>query len=219
MASDPVNSKNVAYAVIPPFPLTADSVSVLASGTDRQRAALDCIKRNNFFHHIAEFRGVLASTIALGIDTPKSDLDFLCEAQDLNYFADKIQRHFSTHRDFRSVATPSPLQSRCYSFLCDDFEIEIFGSTTHLEQQFGFRHHVVMARLINLGGDIFREKLRDLKLAGKKSEPAIADILGLIGDPYESVAELNDLSDGELVRLMRDGLQRKVVTGRIALEG
>jgi hypothetical protein len=70
-----------------------------------------------------------------------------------------------------------------------------------------------MARLINLGGDIFREKVRDLKLAGKKSEPAIADILGLIGDPYESVVELNDLSDGELVRVMRDGLQRKVVTG------
>jgi len=68
-----------------------------------------------------------------------------------------------------------------------------------------------MARLINLGGDIFREKVRDLKLAGKKSEPAIANILGLIGDPYESVAELNDLSDGELARLMRDGLQRKAI--------
>ena len=65
--------------------------------------------------------------------------------------------------------------------------------STQLEQQFGFRHHVVMARLINLVGDIFREKVRDLKLAGKKSEPAIADILGLNGDPYESVAELNDL--------------------------
>jgi hypothetical protein len=68
-----------------------------------------------------------------------------------------------------------------------------------------------MARLINLGGDIFREKVRDLKLAGKKSEPAIAEILGLIGNPYESVAELNDLSDGELVRVMRDGLQRKAI--------
>jgi hypothetical protein len=206
MASDPVNSESVVYAAIPPFPLTADSVSVLASGTDRQRAAFDCIKRNNLFDHIAEFRGVLASTVALGIDTPKSDLDFLCEAQDLNYFADKIHQSFSTHRAFGSVDTPSLSQSRCYSFLCDEFEIEIFGSTIHLEQQLGFRHHVVMARLINLGGDIFREKVRDLKLAGKKSEPAIADILGLIGNPYESVAELNDLSDGELVRLMRDGL-------------
>jgi hypothetical protein len=47
MVSDPVNSKSVVYAAIPPFPLTADSVSVLASGTDRQRAALYCIKRNN----------------------------------------------------------------------------------------------------------------------------------------------------------------------------
>ena len=66
-----------------------------------------------------------------------------------------------------------------------------------------------MARLVNLGGDIFREKVRDLKLAGRKSEPAIADILGLIGDPYERVAELNDLSDGELVRLMRDAFSRQ----------
>jgi hypothetical protein len=62
-----------------------------------------------------------------------------------------------------------------------------------------------MARLINLGGDLFREKVRDLKLAGKKSERAIADILGLIGDPYERIAELNYLSDGELAVLIRDG--------------
>lgn len=55
------------YAKILPLPLDSESVSVLGSGNARQRAALNCIEENDLFACLAEFRGVLASTIALSI--------------------------------------------------------------------------------------------------------------------------------------------------------
>jgi hypothetical protein len=191
------------YAAIPPLPLDPGSLSVLAAGNKRQQAAFDCIVRNRIFEPLAQFRGVLASTIALGIDTPESDLDFLCETKDLDYFTKTIKDHFEHLRDFCLVATPAQSESRCYSFWCEDFEIEVFGSTVRLEAQFGFRHHTVMARLINLGGESFRDTLRSAKLAGIKSEPAIAEILKLQGNPYDSVAALLDIPDSALLQLLR----------------
>jgi len=190
------------YAAIPPLPLDLNSLLVLADGNERQRAAVDCIVRHNIFGPLAQFRGVLASTIALGIDTPASDLDFLCEASDLDCFTERIQQSFGHLPAFTSVATPASQESRCYSFRCDEFEIEVFGSTTRLEAQCGFRHHVVMARLINLGGDCFRDKLREAKLAGMKSEPAVATLLKLPGNPYESVAALGDSDDAALLEML-----------------
>ena len=59
-----------------------------------------------------------------------------------------------------------------------------------------------MARLINIGGEAFRDKLQRAKLSGMKTEPAIASILGLEGDPYESVAGLGDAADRDLKNLM-----------------
>jgi hypothetical protein len=189
---------------IPLHPLDRESLSILAQGNTRQRAAFDCIVRHDFFGLLSQFRGVLASTIALGIHTPTSDLDFLCEVQDLDRFADTIQHHFGHLRDFSLVTMPVPSESRGCSFWCDDFEIEVFGSTVRLEAQFGFRHYTVMARLIKLGGDAFCDKLRAAKLAGLKSEPAVAAILSLPGNPYESVAALSDSTDAGLLELIQE---------------
>ncbi len=81
------------------------------------------------------------------------------------------------------------------------FSLRVGFAGLPLGDQFGFRHYVATARLIGIGGDDFRSKLRDLKLHGIKTEPAIARILCLSGDPYQSVAALAELGDDELSRL------------------
>jgi hypothetical protein len=53
-----------------------------------------------------------------------------------------------------------------------------------------------------LGGNPFRTKLRNLKLQGVKTEPAIAQLLSLSGNPYESVASLTEVEDEVISRLM-----------------
>lgn len=190
------------YAPIQALPLTIQTLDVLQQGTTRQRDAFKCITEYHFLSSLAEFRGVLVSTVALGIYTSQSDLDLICEAHDLDYFSRRVREMYAGFSEFKEVKTPNPEQSRCYSFRCDDFEIEIFGSRVRLEDQFGYRHYLAMARLINIGGDVFRDKLQKAKLSGMKTEPAIASILGLEGDPYESVAGLVEMTEGELLNLI-----------------
>jgi hypothetical protein len=190
------------FAEVPPFPLNSSTLEVLKGGNERQRAAYRCVNSRRFLSILSDFRGVLASTIALGIDTPNSDLDFLCETSDLEIFSSFVNQNFGTLDRFQSVPTPTPRVSRCFSFWCDGFEIEIFGSLERLESQLGFRPHVAIARLIKLGGNPFRTKLRNLKLQGVKTEPAIAQLLSLSGNPYESVASLTEVEDEVISRLM-----------------
>jgi hypothetical protein len=190
------------YAPVQALPLTIETLDVLQQGTTRQRDAFKCITEHHFLSSLAEFRGVLISTVALGIYTPQSDLDLICEAHDLDYFSRRVTEMYTGFSEFKEVKTPNPEQSRCYSLRCDDFEIEIFGSRVRLEDQFGYRHYLAMARLINIGGEGFRDKLQRAKLSGMKTEPAIASILGLEGDPYESVAGLADLTEGEFSEVL-----------------
>ena len=190
------------YAPIQALPLTIQTLDVLQQGTTRQKDAFKCITERHFLSSLAEFRVVLISTVALGIYTPQSDLDLICEADDLDYFSKRVKEMYAEFSEFKDVKTPNPAQSRCYSFRCDDFEIEIFGATVRLEDQFGYRHYLAMARLINIGGEAFRDKLQKAKLSGMKTEPAIASILGLEGDPYESVAGLADLTEGEFSEVL-----------------
>jgi len=199
------------FAEVLPLPLDSSTIEVLRTGNERQQAAYECVASRRFFPLLLEMRGVLASTIALGIDTPTSDLDFLCETSDLSHFAQFVTENFGAFDRFRPVPTPAPRVSRCFSFWCDGFEIEIFGSLEPLECQFGFRHHVAMARLIRIGGDDFRTKLRNLKLKGVKTEPAIAQLLLLSGDSYEAVASLADLDDDAIQSLLSSHQQKEAV--------
>ncbi|MCG8414948.1 MAG: DUF4269 domain-containing protein, partial [Pseudomonadales bacterium] len=57
-------------------------------------------------------------------------------------------------------------------------------------------------RLSGLSDGRFNEAVRTLKRQGFKTEPAIAQLLGLSGDPYVEVAALRNRDDGELCRLL-----------------
>ena len=68
----------------------------------------------------------------------------------------------------------------------------------------GFRHYQVMKRLSQIGGTNFQNAVKAIKRTGIKTEPAIASILQLKGNPYESVLLLEQLKekDTELARLL-----------------
>ena len=180
-----------------PESININALKILKNGNPRQQLAYQCISSHQLFEHLSEFRTILASTITLAIDTPSSDLDFVCEVSDLNYFSKQIIVIFEKYDRFKETQRPAESLSRCFSFWCDEFEIEVFGSIQPLEQQFGFIHYLVTAKLIELGGEVFRSKLQDMKLAGKKTEPAIAEMLSLNGDPYQEVARLIDIGGEE----------------------
>lgn len=65
-----------------------------------------------------------------------------------------------------------------------------------------FRHYQIMKRLCAIGGTDFQNAVKAIKKTGIKTEPAIASILHLTGNPYNSVLLLEQLKDRELKELL-----------------
>jgi hypothetical protein len=84
------------------------------------------------------------------------------------------------------------------SFFTNSFEIEIFGQPVPTEQQNAYRHLVQINRVLVVGGEVVRQALRTLKVGGMKTEPALAQLLNLEGDPYQAVLALEEMDDVEI---------------------
>lgn len=57
--------------------------------------------------------------------------------------------------------------------------------------QNAYRHFQIEERLLKLGGKNLRRKILEFRGFGYKTEPAFAKVLGLVGDPYESLLNLH----------------------------
>jgi hypothetical protein len=62
---------------------------------------------------------------------------------------------------------------------------------------------IVEARLLAIFGPDFQSGIVALKERGIKTEPAFALALGLDGDPYRAVLELEEHTDYQLTALIR----------------
>ncbi|NEO86723.1 MAG: DUF4269 domain-containing protein [Spirulina sp. SIO3F2] len=165
-------------------------INYLAQGTLRQRAAYQALQSTQVLAKLAAFDPVLAGTIPLNIDIAGSDLDIICYAPDLEQFARVIRLHFSDYPDFACQKTVLQLPTVVARFIATDFEFEIFGQPCPVEQQNAVRHLEIEARLLDIGGEGVRQKIRQLKQAGLKTEPAFAALFVLTGDPYETLLAL-----------------------------
>lgn len=163
----------------------------LLQGNERQRAAYLALRDLNLFEALAVYDPLLAGTIPLGIDLPESDLDVICYAPDLEVFMETVRRCFQQFPGFslcRKLIRSSPVVVARFSFR--GFPVEIFGQSVPSARQYAFRHMLVEHRLLESGGEGFRQKVMELKRQGSKTEPAFARLLGLEGDPYETILEV-----------------------------
>ena len=81
------------------------------------------------------------------------------------------------------------------------------GQACPVSQQRAYRHMVVEARLLELGGEPLQSAIIALKRSGLKTEPAFARCLGIHGDPYLALLALEALDDEALLRLLDDASQ------------
>jgi len=168
----------------------------------RAAAALDA---SDLLAQLAAYQPTVVSTIFAGLDTEASDIDVVCEYADQAEFVAAV-------RAFVRLFSGASLEARrdhvVARFEQAGFAFEIYGSPTPIDEQLGVRHFRVMRRLARLGGEPFCEQVRARKRAGQKTEPAIASLLNLPGDPYQAVAGLEDAADEELELLLRRGLSK-----------
>jgi len=94
----------------------------------------------------------------------------------------------------------------CVGLVCqfklEEYDFEIFGSNQPVESQNAYQHLSIMYRLVCLGGNRFKQAIHQLKQQHYKTEPAIAHILQLEGNPYQAVLLLAENSDETLKKLI-----------------
>jgi len=186
-------------------------IAYLRDGNARQRAAYQALDEFGVIERLADYGPVLAGTVPLGIDVAGSDLDILCEVHDFARFEADLTAAFGHCEGFR-VTAPRPRLggvSMTASFDHGGFTIEPFGQSLPAECQSAYRHMVVEARLLALGGPALRGEIVALKRSGVKTEPAFAQCLGLDGDPYLALLELEALGDDDLAALVMPRINRR----------
>lgn len=167
--------------------------SYLQHGTARQQAAYALLTGHAVLDKLSAFDPVLAGTIPINIDTDSSDLDILCCWTDKNAFITAVQEVFGNENNFavheREINEHSSVIA---NFHVENFEIELFGQRIPTRQQWGYRHMLIEHRLLTERGEAFRRQIIELKNKGYKTEPAFALLLGLEGDPYKALLELEE---------------------------
>lgn len=140
----------------------------------------------------------VAGTLPLGVAVETSDIDIVCHVTDQSLLIDTIWNEFSHMEEFSIQQWVHGVCPIIASFRGEGWEFEIFASTDPVDRQAGWRHFCIEARLLELGGATFRDRVMALRRSGLKTEPAFAAALGLGGDPYNALLDLETCSDDEL---------------------
>ncbi|MCU4177298.1 DUF4269 domain-containing protein [Carboxylicivirga sp. N1Y90] len=167
------------------------NITYLKGGNDKQRHVYEVLSKNEIMTILNEFDPILVGTIPINIDIENSDLDIVCHFTDKHSIEKLLVREFGTAERFKIWKNTSQESLAIVAnFFMDGFEIEIFGQNVPTVNQRAYRHMIIEHNLLLEHGDEFRKRIIKLKEKGYKTEPAFAIELGLKGDPYEALLEL-----------------------------
>ena len=168
------------------------TIDYLQQGNQRQQQAYKALKDLNIFENLKAYNPILTGTIPIDIDIPTSDLDIICCCDNHAAFQQALRRLFADKQNFKlKEKAHAGIKSTIARFDTTDFEIEIFGQQLPTEQQHAYRHMLIEHAILRARGLEFKQQIRALKLAGLKTEPAFAKLLGLEGNPYEALLTWN----------------------------
>lgn len=167
------------------------NIEYLKLGNKRQQLAFKELSDLKIFALLKEYKPLLAGTIPIGIDLPNSDIDIICQCKDHLKFRDFVSSNFGHQKAFHlKTKLRNKVETSIASFKATHFIIEIFAQNIASEKQNAFRHMLIEHRIMENKGISFKNKIIALKQSGYKTEPAFAKLLGLDGDPYKALLEL-----------------------------
>lgn len=167
--------------------------------TEKARNAEKAIYDCRILQELERYNPTVVSTILVGLDTDDSDIDIICSYNlQLTFFKD-LKLLMSNYSNGNCNKKDNYVIAQ-FQYAGSFFEI--FGANQKIELQMAFRHYQIMKRLSQIGGTNFRDVVKAIKKTGIKTEPAIASILKLKGNPYDSILLLEQLNDIELERLL-----------------
>jgi hypothetical protein len=177
-----------------------------AAEASRQQELFRFLTQSGTLAGLRSFHPFVAGTIPLGIDVPGSDVDIICEAQDLDEFEAIALTVLADGGAIRLQARRKSVRGIPTAIIrgkVTNWALEIFGQDVPVRRQYAVRHLLVERRILALGGPEVRRRIMSLRSAGRKTESAFAGLLRLPGDPYEAVLTLESWADEEILeRLM-----------------
>ena len=162
------------------------------------------VRELKLLEQLSVFSPMLIGTPPLGIDIASSDIDVACYSNDLELFDMHCFQAFGTKSRYSSTKTTAQtIATSIVRFTSYDWDIEIFCQAIPVEQQWGVRHFKIEQRILSLDPRV-APMIRSLKERGLKTEPAFATLLGLKGDSYTALLELENETDKALSMILID---------------
>lgn len=182
-----------------------EDISYLSIGNKRQIAAFRILTELRVLEILEEFNPILVGTIPIEIDIPGSDLDIICEAYDTDSFMNRVTYNFGHHETYHiQKKNIKGFLSVVCNFSYGNTPIQIFAQPKPVKEQNAYRHMIIEARLLSIGGKTSKLEIQNLKKRGFKTEPAFAKYFCLPGDPYESLLDLANISDEMLKQKLQN---------------
>lgn len=142
---------------------------------------------------------LIAGTFPLGMETTASDLDILLQAKDLPALEEKLRARFESADQFGIVHTEvDGLPTLIANFRHFDVPFEIFAQDRPPVSQRAYQHFLIEEKLLKYGGDALRNRVRNARAKGLKTELAFGQALGLQRDPYEELLDWQKLDIQDL---------------------
>ena len=178
-------------------------IRYLEAGSLPQQLAYRLLRQAAILPRLHAYDPILVGTFPLDITVPGSDLDIICAVYDFAAFL-RATAYFSALPAYavRPLALQGGVPAQVVSFILEGVEVEIFGQPIATEQQNGYRHMVVEARLLEAGGSALKQQVIACKASGLKTEPAFAQLLSLPGNPYQALLALEDCDAAALQTLI-----------------
>ncbi len=150
------------------------NINYLKSGNNTQRSAYSCLMKLNIFNDLKEYKPILAGTIPIGIHIKSSDLDIICNVNNIKEFTNKVEKLYSKKENFKKKAKGYLI---VFSFTYENFIIEIRDEEKDVFKQNAYLHMISEYRVLTLANSEFKQKIIKLKQKGIKTEPAFGKLL------------------------------------------
>lgn len=164
----------------------------------------EAIRRSGVLEALRDFDPHIAGTPPLGLDLPTSDIDILCHAPDPSAVATVLWDRFRREAGFALRQWVGDGRPVIAGFHAHGWAFEIFAAAVPVREQAGWRHFDVERRLLALGGAPLWGAVMAERRRGLKTEPAFAAALGLGGDPFAALLDLQRQPDGTVRRILLD---------------
>ena len=164
-----------------------DKIDYLQLGNEKQIRAYKAISNLGIMDYLSEYNPTLCGTFPLGIDIVGSDLDIIMDVVDFLPYEKRVETLYGDKENFHIkrllIREVSVVKA---NFIYGGFEFELFAKPQSVKEQYAYLHMIIENSLMKQFPNI-RAEVTQLKIQGFKTEPAFCKVLGLEGDPYESL--------------------------------